>query len=57
VPLFTVSYDDVFLFPKLQLHVSGLEKLHNITANKQCKLRIELGGYDNSSAWAEYKWV
>jgi len=55
--LLTVSYDDVFLFPKLQSRVSGLEKLHIITGNKQCKLRIELGGYDDSSAWAEYKWV
>jgi len=57
MPLLTVSYDDVFLFLKLQSRVSGLEKLHNITGNKQCKLRIELTAYDNGSAWAEYKWV
>jgi len=57
VPLLTVSYDDIFLFPKLQEHVSGLDKLHIITGNKQCKLRIELTAYDDRSAWAEYKWV
>jgi len=47
------TYDT--FFPNLQMHVSGLEDLHNITKNKQCKLRIEMGGYDSSSAWAEYR--
>jgi len=50
LPLLTASYDGIFLFPKLQYHLSGLEKLHIITENKQCKLRIDLRGFDNSSA-------
>ena len=37
--------------------MSGLEKLHKITENKQCKLRIELQGFDSNSAWAEYGFV
>jgi len=36
---------------------SGLSKIHQLTENGNCQMRIELGALDGSTAWAEYRWV
>jgi len=36
---------------------SGLKKIHELTENGRCQLRIELGAWDGSTAWAEYRRV
>jgi len=36
---------------------SGLSKIHQLTESGGCRLRIELGAWDGSTAWAEYRWV
>jgi len=37
--------------------ISGLNKLHQITRQGGCKLRVDLGSWDGHSAWAEYRLV
>jgi len=37
--------------------ISGLNKLHQITKQGGCKLRVDLGSWDGDSAWAEYRLV
>jgi len=36
---------------------AGLNKLHQITKQGGCKLRVDLGSWDGDSAWAEYRFV
>ena len=47
----------IFCFFLITAIFLGLQKIHQITKTGGCRLRIELGAWDGSTAWAEYRYV
>ena len=38
------------------LFVSGLDKLHDATSGRGCRLRVDLWDFNDDHAFAEYRW-
>jgi len=34
---------------------SGLDELHRLTGDNRCRLRVELGAWDGTSAYSQYR--